>query len=81
MSKPLRLGIHNLVLSHLETKLAIGEAIDVAEMTQEIAQSIVDVIMDQEEEGQSALFAYALTSLVKWPPFGRTLKRLRSEQT
>jgi hypothetical protein len=32
-------------------------------MTQEIAQSIVDVIMDQEEEGQSALFAYALTSL------------------
>jgi hypothetical protein len=73
MSKPLRLGIHNLVLSHLETKLAIGEAIDVAEMTQEIAQSIVDVIMDQEEEGHSALFAYALTSLVKWPPFGRTL--------
>jgi hypothetical protein len=63
MSKPLRLGIHNLVLSHLETKLAIGEAIDVAEMTQEIAQSIVDVIMDQEEEGQSPLFAYALTSL------------------
>jgi hypothetical protein len=63
MNKPLRLGIHDLVLDHLETKLATGEAIDVAEMTHEIAQGIVDVIMEQEEEGQSALFAYALTSL------------------
>jgi hypothetical protein len=63
INKPLRLGIHYLVLDHLETKLATGEAIDVAKMTHEIAQSIVDVIMEQEEEGQSALFAYALTSL------------------
>jgi hypothetical protein len=63
MNKPLRLCIHDLVLDQLETKLAAGEAIDVAEMTHEIAQSIVDVIMEQEEEGQSALFAYALTSL------------------
>jgi hypothetical protein len=63
MSKPLRLEIHDLVLNHLETKLATGEAIDVAEMTHEIAQSIVDVIMEQEEDGQSTLFAYALASL------------------
>jgi hypothetical protein len=63
MSKPLRLSIHDLVLNQLETKLATGETIDVAEVTQEIAQSIVDVIMEQEEEEQSALFAYALTSL------------------
>jgi hypothetical protein len=28
-----------------------------------IAQSLVDVIVQQEEEGQGALFAFALTSL------------------
>jgi hypothetical protein len=47
----------------LKTKLASGEQIDVAEMTQELAQIVVDVIMEQEEEGQGALFAFALTSL------------------
>jgi hypothetical protein len=63
MSKPLRVGIHELVISHLQTKLATGEQIDVAEMTYEIAQSLIDVIMEQEENGQGALFAFALTSL------------------
>jgi hypothetical protein len=63
MSKPLRVEIRELVVNHLQTKLATGEQIDVAEMTYEIAQSLVDVIMEQEEEGQSALFAFALTSL------------------
>jgi hypothetical protein len=63
MSKPLRAGIHELVVSHLQTKIATGEQIDVAEMTCEIAQSLVDVIMEQEEEGQGALLAFALTSL------------------
>jgi hypothetical protein len=51
------------VVSYLETQLATGEQIDVAEMTHEIAQSLVDVIMEQEEDGQGLLFAYALTSL------------------
>ena len=31
-------------------------------MTYEIAQSLVDVIMEQEEEGQSTLFAFALVA-------------------
>jgi hypothetical protein len=63
MSKPLRVEIRELVVNRLQTKLATGEQIDVAEMTYEIAQSLVDVIMEQEEEGQSTLFAFALTSL------------------
>ena len=63
MSKPLRLGIHELVVDYLQTKLASGDQIDVAELTQEIAHSVVDVIMEQEEGGQGALFAFALTSL------------------
>jgi len=52
MSKPLRVEIRELVVNHLQTKLATGEQIDVAEMTYEIAQSLVDVIMEQEEEGR-----------------------------
>ena len=63
MSKPLRVGIRELVVSQVQTKRATGEQIDVAEMTYEIALSLVDVIMEQEEEGQSALLAFALTSL------------------
>jgi hypothetical protein len=63
MSKPLRVGIRELVVSQVQTKLATGEQIDVAEMTYEIALSLVDVIMEQEEQGQGALLAFALTSL------------------
>jgi hypothetical protein len=63
MSKPLRVEIRELVVNRLQTKLATGEQIDVAEMTYEIAQSLVDVIMEQEEEGQGTLFAFALTTL------------------
>jgi hypothetical protein len=63
MSKPLRVEIRKLLVNRLRTKLATGEQIDVAEMTYEIAQSLVDVIMEQEEEGQSMLFALALASL------------------
>ena len=63
MSKPLRVGIRELVVSQVQTKLATGEQIEVAEMTYEIALSLVDVIMEQEEQGQGALLAFALTSL------------------
>jgi hypothetical protein len=63
MSKPLRVGINEVVVSYLETRLATGEKIDVAAMTFEIAQCLVDVIMEQEEDSQGTLLAYALTSL------------------
>ena len=63
MSKPLRVAIHDLVVSYLLTRLATDEHVDVTELTLEIAQSLVDVIMEQEQDGQGALFAFALTSL------------------
>jgi hypothetical protein len=63
MSKPLRAGINELVVEHLKDRLSTGERIDVAEMTYEIAQSLVDVIMEQEEDGRGVFFAYALKSL------------------
>jgi hypothetical protein len=63
MDKPLRFGIHDLVAGHLREKLITGEHIDVAEITHEIAQGLVDVILEQEEDAQGTLFAFALTSL------------------
>ena len=63
MSKPLRTGIKELVVDYLKDRLATGEEIDAAEMALEIAQSLVDVIIEQEEEGQAHLFAFTLTSL------------------
>jgi hypothetical protein len=63
MGKPLRVSINELIVRNLERKLAAGDEIDVAAMTFEMAQCLVDVIMQQEEEGQGSLFAYALTSL------------------
>jgi hypothetical protein len=63
MQKPLRVSIHELVVDYLKVRLSTGEQIDVAEMTYEIAQSLVDIIVEQEEEGQGTLFAFALTSL------------------
>jgi hypothetical protein len=53
MSKPLR---------DLKTR-PINGPVDLAEMTIEIARTLVDVIMQREKEGQGALFALALTSL------------------
>jgi hypothetical protein len=60
MSKPLRVAIHDLVVSYLLTRLATNEHVDVAELTLEIAQSLV---CHHGASGQGALFAFALTSL------------------
>jgi hypothetical protein len=63
MSKPLRVGFRDLIVSYLQTRRATDEHVDPAELTLEIAQSLVDVIMEQEQDDQGALFAFALTSL------------------
>ncbi len=61
MSKPLGAGIRELITSYLQARIATSEHVDVAEMAHEIAQSLVDVIMEQEEDGRAALFAFAVT--------------------
>ena len=63
MKKPLRASIHELVVDYLKARIATGDQINVAEMTDQIAQSLVDIIVEQEEEAQTTLFAFALTSL------------------
>jgi DNA-binding protein Fis len=63
MSEPLREGINKLVLRYLRKKLETGEAIDVVEMTHEMAQSLIDMIMEQEQLHQAPLLASVIASL------------------
>ena len=60
MSKPLREGISEFVIDYVQAKRATGEAIDAAEIAYEIAQSLIDIIMTEEAEGQASLFALVL---------------------
>ena len=46
MSKPLREGISEFVMDYVQAKRATGEAIDAAEIAYEIAQSLIDIIMN-----------------------------------
>ena len=50
-------------MGYLQDKMASGETIDVAEMAHEMAQSLVDIIMEQEKEHQAPLLASAVASL------------------
>jgi hypothetical protein len=63
MSKPIRVGFRDLVVSYLQTRRATDEHVDVPAITLEIVQSLVDVIMEQEQDDHGALFAFALTNL------------------
>jgi hypothetical protein len=58
--KTLREAINEAVVGHLKDKL---EGIDVAEMAHELTQSLVDMIMEQEEEHQAPLLASIVVSL------------------
>jgi hypothetical protein len=60
--KTLREAINEAVVGHLKDKLETG-GIDVAEMAHELTQSLVDMIMEQEEEHQAPLLASIVVSL------------------
>ena len=62
-SKPLREGINEVVIDYLQAKMATGEVIDVLEMAHEMAQSLVDMIMEQDTEHQAPLLASTMASL------------------
>ena len=63
MKKPLREGINEVVMDYLQDRMASGETIDVAEMAHEMAQSLVDMIVEQEKEHQAPLLASMIVSL------------------
>jgi DNA-binding protein Fis len=48
MQKPLREEINDVVVKYLEHKFETGGTVDVAEMAHELAQSLIDMIMEQE---------------------------------
>ena len=48
MSKPLREGINEFVIDYVQAKTATGEAIDAAEIAYEMAQSLIDIIMNRK---------------------------------
>jgi hypothetical protein len=50
MKKLFRDQINDTVVGYLQDKLKSGEGIDVAEMAHAMSQSLVDMIMEQDEE-------------------------------
>jgi DNA-binding protein Fis len=63
MKKLLRDQINDTVVDYLQDKLEAGEGIDVAEMAHAMSQSLVDMIMEQDEEHQAPLLASIIVSL------------------
>ena len=63
MSNHLREAITDLVVQYLEHQLQKDEPVDVPAIAQEMAQSIVDMIMEQEEQHQASLLASTIASL------------------
>jgi DNA-binding protein Fis len=63
MKKLFRDQINDTVVAYLQDKLKSGEGIDVAEMAHAMSQSLVDMIMEQDEEHQAPLLASIIISL------------------
>ena len=57
MPKTLHEQINDVVVFYLEEKLRTNTPVDVAAMAREITQSLVDMIMEQDEQNQAPLLA------------------------
>ena len=63
MSKALRAEINDVVVKYTERKLRKDGTLDVAVMAHEMTQSLVDMIMDQDEHDHAPLLALMILSL------------------
>jgi DNA-binding protein Fis len=63
MPEPLREAINEAVEKYLERRLESGGPIDVAAMAREMARSIVDMIMEQDDQHQGPLLAETISNL------------------
>ena len=63
MPKPLREEINEVVVKYLQRQLQADEAVDVAYMAREMAQSLVDMFMEQEEQQQAPLLAQVIVTV------------------
>jgi hypothetical protein len=64
MPKSLRHAINEVVLQHITAKLQRCERVDVASLTREIAQSLLDILLDQEEKHQGPLLAQVIGDMM-----------------
>ena len=63
MPKPLREEINDAVVRYLEHKLQTGDTVNVPDMAVQMAQCLVDMVMEQSEEQQAPLLAQIITTL------------------
>jgi hypothetical protein len=63
MAKALRAEINDVVVKYTERKLRKDGTLDVAVMAHEMTQSLVDMIMDQDEHHHAPLLALMILSL------------------
>jgi hypothetical protein len=63
MPKALRAEINDVVVKYAERKLRKDGSLDVAMMAHEMTQSLVDMIVEQEEHHHAPLFALMILSL------------------
>ena len=63
MAKALRAEINDVVVKYTERKLRKDGTLDVAVMAHEMTQSLVDMIVDQEEHHHAPLLALMILSL------------------
>jgi hypothetical protein len=62
MPEPLREAINEAVEQYLERRLETGGLIDVAAIAREMARSIVDMIMEQDDQHQVSLLAETISN-------------------
>src|SRR5580693_10175767 len=62
MPQTLREEINDVVTRYLELNLQTSASVDVAAMAREIAQSFVDMVMEQEERQHAPLLAQMITT-------------------
>ena len=63
MAKALRAEINDVVVKYTERKLRKDGTLDVAVMADEMTQSLVDMIVDQDEHHHAPLLALMILSL------------------
>jgi DNA-binding protein Fis len=63
MQKPLREEINDVMVKYLKHKLQAGEPVNVAALAYEMALSIIDMIMEQQEQNQAPLLATTIVTL------------------
>jgi hypothetical protein len=76
MPEPLREAINEAVGKYLKETLQTGGPVDVPDMAHEMAQSLIDMVMEQDEQHQAPLSAWGGISAAAWTYPDRTARPL-----